>query len=406
MARSVGFGDTRFATWLGVTWFAISVCGCTVDQTATAPAQPAPPQAGSTPIPPVAGSASVPAPPSTVTSAPTAPAQPVAGAPASAPVANSAGAGTGVSGSAAPAPGAVTPPPAVPVASVTIALPNVEPGGEETQCAQIRLKNTEPLSVVRLHNRLTSGSHHFILTALNDPNAPEQAPTRCQGFGGAVTGAPLVITQKHDDIVELPEGVGYRLKAGQVMHLEMHYINTTDEPLDISATADMFAAEPGAQLQEAAVLLVGTADFVIPPNARLETEPKFLALPAGMEGTKFYAITGHTHRFGTEVNVSLASASMAPLMELYAPQNFDWEAPDTKQLEPHLTVPTGGGFFLNCAWDNTSDIEASWGESANDEMCFFWGYYYPRKEDVFSIVVDNIDQETLRTVASRPPPAP
>jgi hypothetical protein len=295
------------------------------------------------------------------------------------------------------------PPATPPIASVTITAPNVPPGGEDTKCVQIRLSNTAPVSVVRLHNKLTGGSHHFILTALNDPNAPEKPLTRCQGFGGAVTGAPLTITQKHDDEVTLPEGIGYRLQAGQVMHLEMHYINTTDQPMNISSTSELFAAEPGAVLQEAAVLLVGTADFVVPAHSKEATAPKYLALPAGMEGTKFYAITGHTHRFGTQVNVSLASASQAPLEPLYAPQNFDWEAPDTKQLAPHVSVPQGGGFLLDCAWNNTSDIEARWGESANDEMCFFWGYYYPRK-DVFSIVVDNIDQETLRGIAGLPPP--
>ena len=67
-------------------------------------------------------------------------------------------------------------------------------------------------------------------------------------------------------------------------------------------------------------------------------------------------------------------------------------------------VPKDGGFLLRCAWNNTSDSELTWGESARQEMCFFWGYYYPRK-DVFSIVVDDIDQEVLKRIASRPPEA-
>jgi hypothetical protein len=295
-----------------------------------------------------------------------------------------------------------------PIASLTIKVPQVEPGAEDTQCVQIRLSNTEPLNIVNLHNKLSSGSHHFILTALNDPAAPEQALTRCQGFGGAVTGAPLTITQAHDDHVQLPEGLGYALKPGHVMHLEMHYINTTDKVMDIMATSDLFAAEPGVALQPAGVLLVGTADITVPPHSMVETGPKFLQLPAGMDDVKFFAITGHTHSFGTNVSVSLASAAQAPVMDLYAPKNFDWEAPESKPLVPHVSVPQDGGFLLNCAWNNTSDTELTWGESARQEMCFFWGYYYPRKE-VFSIVVDNIDQEVLKRIAGMPPeplPAP
>jgi hypothetical protein len=295
-----------------------------------------------------------------------------------------------------------------PIASVAIKVLQVQPGAEDTQCVQIKLSNTEPLDIVGLHNNLSNGSHHFILTALNDTAAPEQSLTRCQGFGGAVTGAPLTITQAHDDRVQLPEGLGYRLNPGHVLHLEMHYINTTDAPLDIEATSDLFAAAPGMQLQPAAVMLIGTAEFNVPPRSMMETGPKFLKLPAGMDDVRFFAITGHTHAHGTNVHVSLASAEQAPVMELYAPKAFDWEAPDSVPLTPHVSVPKDGGFLLNCAWHNTSDVELTWGESALQEMCFFWGYYYPRKE-VFSIVVDSIDQELLKGIASRPPeplPAP
>ena len=297
---------------------------------------------------------------------------------------------------------AVAPPP---TASLTILAPQVQPGAEDTQCVQIKLSTTEPVDIVNLHNTLSPGSHHFIVTALNDAAAPEQPLKRCQGFGGAVTGAPLSITQAHDDHVQLPEGIGYRLNAGHVIHLEMHYINTTDKPLDISATTNMFAGAKGAALKPAAVMLIGTADISVPPHATAETGPKFLKLPAGMEDTKFFQITGHTHMHGTNVQVSLASALQQPMMDLYAPVNFDWEAPESKALMPHVSVPQGGGFLLNCAWNNTTDTELKWGESALTEMCFFWGYYYPRKE-VFSIVIDDIDQELLKQIAGRPPEDP
>jgi hypothetical protein len=288
---------------------------------------------------------------------------------------------------------------------VTIQVPQVPPGGEDTQCVQIKLSNTQPVNIVSLHNKLSAGSHHFILTALNDPAAPEQALTRCQGFGGAVTGAPLTITQAHDDHVQLPEGIGYQLHAGHVLHLEMHYINTTDKPMDISATSELFAADSGAALQPAAVMLIGTSDISVPPRSMAETGPKFLKLPAGMDDVKFFQITGHTHAFGTDVSVSLASATQEPLLSLYAPLRYDWEAPESTALAPHVSVPKDGGFLLRCAWNNTSDSELTWGESARQEMCFFWGYYYPRK-DVFSIVVDDIDQALLKRIASMPPDPP
>jgi hypothetical protein len=375
----------------------ITACGGTSPSTEVAtPVQTAAP--ASTPAQPAAAAA--PAPAATTAAAPpvasttSAAAQPAAAATPAQPAA---------AGSSAASPAAPAAP--QPIASVEIKVPQVQPGAEDTQCVQIRLPNTEPVNITSLHNKLSAGSHHFILTALNDAAAPEKTLERCQGFGGAVTGAPLTITQAHDDLVQLPEGLGYQLNPGHVLHLEMHYINTTDAPIDITATSELFAAAPGADLQPAAVMLIGTADINVPARSMLETGPKFLKLPAGMDGVKFFQITGHTHSYGTDVSVRLAGAAQEPVMDLYTPQSFDWEAPESTQLTPHVSVPQGGGFLLNCAWNNTSDAELTWGESALQEMCFFWGYYYPRK-DVFSIVIDDIDQNLLKMIASRPPAEP
>jgi hypothetical protein len=280
---------------------------------------------------------------------------------------------------------------------VSITIPNVQPGAEDTECLQIKAPNTTPVSVTRVHNTLSSGSHHFILTAMTDPAATEAPRAKCQGFRGAIRGAPLTITQKHDDQIMLPEGIAYRLSAQQILHLELHYINTTDKPVDIVATANLYPAASDAGLQEAAVLLVGTADISIPPHMMHESAQKFLKLPQGMDGVKFFAITGHTHRFGTSVKVSTATGPNAAGMMLYNPQPFDWEAPEMKSLQPMATIPAGGGFMLQCGWNNPSDDTLKWGESALQEMCFFWGYYYPRKP-VVSIVIDNLSPDIIKTL--------
>lgn len=68
-----------------------------------------------------------------------------------------------------------------------------------------------------------------------------------------------------------------------------------------------------------------------------------------------------------------------------------------KQLDPHVRVPEAGGFMLQCSWNNTTDSSVSFGESALAEMCFFWAYYYPRK-DVTRIVLDSFDPAVLKTL--------
>jgi hypothetical protein len=272
----------------------------------------------------------------------------------------------------------------------SIKVPRVAPNQEGTVCIQVRLDNATPINVVRLHNTLSVASHHFIVSKVTEPGGAATSIAPCTPFRGAVRGAPLTITQKHDDDVILPAGVSYSLAASQVMHLELHYLNVASEAVDVEATTELFVAPAQAQLQEASVMLIGTGDIEVAPHTTASTGPKYIALPDGMQGVHFFAITGHTHRFGTNVQVSSAAGPNQRGTLLYAPAPFVWDAPETKQLQPAATVPAGGGFSFECTWNNPSDSTIGFGESALAEMCFFWAYYYPTKP-VPSVLLDGLD---------------
>ena len=51
--------------------------------------------------------------------------------------------------------------------------------------------------------------------------------------------------------------------------------------------------------------------------------------------------------------------------------------PETVYHDPPLAMPESGGFMFSCEYYNKSTETVGFGESANDEMCFFWAYYYP-----------------------------
>lgn len=301
----------------------------------------------------------------------------------SAPGQANAGTSAGVAGTTSSTPEPIT-------YKASIHVPQVAPGEEGTECVQVRLSNTAPVNVIRLHNTLSLASHHFIVSKVTDPEGAEAAIAPCVAFRGAIKGAPLTITQKKDDDIELPAGVAYNLAAGQVMHLELHYLNVGSTPVDVSAETELFAAPAATPLQEATVMLIGTAAFSIAPHTTGSTGPKFTALPDEMAGVHFFAITGHTHRFGTDVQVSAAASEDQAGTLLYAPQPFIWDAPEMKRLEPAVVVPDGGGFSYECKWNNPSEDTIMFGESALAEMCFFWAYYYPKKP-VTNVLLDGLD---------------
>lgn len=265
--------------------------------------------------------------------------------------------------------------------SVTFDPVTVQPGEENTQCVIKRLDNPAAIHVGKMHNVLGPGSHHVIIYKTSD-TTEQPTPFDCQPFADLLTpdkGSPLMITQKKDDTLELPPGVAFGLEAGQMIRIEMHYINTTSAPLDVTATSTFYSMKESDFKDEADFLFFGSPDINIPPQSAATLGPVYLPLPADLEGSKFFGFTGHEHHLGTGVSVSTTTGKTGTDTEIYNPPNFSWAEPPTIYKDPPLTVPSGGGFRLTCTWQNDTASTVKFGESANAEMCFFWTYYYPSK---------------------------
>jgi hypothetical protein len=255
----------------------------------------------------------------------------------------------------------------------------VQPGEESTRCVVKRLDNAGTIEVGKIVNHLGSGSHHLIVYRL--AAGPEQLePFDCEPFVDVLdpaAGAPLAVTQSADETITLPPGVAFSLAAEQWVRLEIHYINAGLEPIEVAATSTFVEIPEADYRDEADFLFVGNPDIVIDPHTTLSLGPSFLPLPPELTFIDVFAVTGHEHRFGTGVTIARADAPDAPRVVVYDPPSFRWSEPPTIYHDPPFTMAPGGGFEFTCRYNNTSDQQVVFGESATDEMCFFWAYYYP-----------------------------
>jgi hypothetical protein len=257
----------------------------------------------------------------------------------------------------------------------------VEPGKENTQCVVARLGNVGSIHVGSIHNELGDASHHLIVYRVKDTEE-KTTPFDCQPFTDTLDpskGSTLMISQKKDDLLQLPLGVGYTLDDNQMVRLEMHYINAGDAPVTLTSTTTMAEVAPNEFKDEADFLFIGSPDIAVGPHAKSTLGPIFFQLPDDYKDVHFFAMTGHEHHFGTKVTVNLAKDEDDVGTPLYDVPGWLWSEPKTVQFAPTVDVPANGGFSFSCEWDNTSDKSVKFGESANDEMCFFWAYYYPSK---------------------------
>jgi hypothetical protein len=265
--------------------------------------------------------------------------------------------------------------------SVSFGPVKVAPGEEHTQCIVARLGNPEAFHVGSMHNLLTQGSHHLIVYRTADTEE-KLTPYDCQPFADTLNpakGSPLMVTQKHDEVLTFPEGVAVTLDANQMIRLEMHYINPSDAEIEVKATSTFVTLPDEKFKDEAGFLFLGDPDINIEPHSKQTLGPVFLKLPSKVDGVNFFGITGHTHQFGTNVTVAVSANKDDPGKSVYDVPNWSWSEPPTVYQDPPFQVPAGGGFRFSCSWNNTSDQSVKFGESANDEMCFFWAYYYPSK---------------------------
>ncbi len=263
--------------------------------------------------------------------------------------------------------------------TVTFGPITVPPGVENTQCITVPLGNPTPIHVGQIHNVLGNASHHMIVYQVSD-TTPQTTPFDCQPFTDTLDptkGSVLMVTQKKDDLLQLPQGVGFTLNANQMLRIEMHYINPLGTPQTLQSSSTMIPIPDGQFQNEAGFLFIGDPDITLPPNATTTLGPIFFPIPAEYEGAQFFAITGHEHKLGTDVVVSTAANASDPGTSVYNVPGWLWSEPATVSASPPFTVPTGGGFSFTCTWNNTTSSTVKFGESANDEMCFFWAYYYP-----------------------------
>jgi hypothetical protein len=253
----------------------------------------------------------------------------------------------------------------------------VQPGVENTQCIVVPLGNVDQIHVGVIHDVLGTASHHMILYKVA-AQATQATPFDCQPFQGALdpsNGNPLIISQKQNDTLTLPPNVAFTLDPNQMVRLEMHYINANTIPVTLLTTSTLTTIPDADYKYDASFLFIGDPEISIPANSTYTTGMQYFALPSQYDSSNFFAITGHEHHLGTEVQIWSATSSSDPGTSIYT--STSWSDPPTSTFAPPLHIPTGGGFKFQCNWDNTTTNTVSFGESANDEMCFFWAYYWP-----------------------------
>jgi hypothetical protein len=260
------------------------------------------------------------------------------------------------------------------------------PAGTEIQhCYYFKLPSDVDLDVVRIQVKYLQGSHHMNLYQ-SSGDVPDHDEDCWQpvNFTSASnpSGYDMVVGSQSADLDwHMPAGTAFHLKAHRQMMLQTHYVNaaTQQTPLNVGhVKVNLETSAPGDPPITAHVgtMFANNTNIHIPPH----TSRSFSTTCDVPDDVKFIAMTGHFHSRGKSFSVNACSDGQTPQEEIY--RSRDWDTPPFVVLDTPREVPSGGGLYYTCDFQNDTDLDITFGPHVEtQEHCNLFAYFYPWEED-------------------------
>jgi hypothetical protein len=243
------------------------------------------------------------------------------------------------------------------------------PAGEERfYCYTTNLK--EDVVVDRFEFDTTPVVHHVVMS--KSTVAVKDGFEECNELFRS-SWNPLYVTGTGNSPLVAPEGAGYVLTAGTPIVLQLHLLNTTAEEVTDSVVVRM-RKSPLEEVDPIRMVVFGTLGLALDPHS----ESSAVSACDNSESFDIFAVFPHMHYMGTSMVVE-AGPDKDQLKEVFRRDPYDFDDQRMEQLT--LPINAGDHVKVTCNYNNTTDKIITFGESSNDEMCFFIGFATGPKAD-------------------------
>lgn len=181
---------------------------------------------------------------------------------------------------------------------------------------------------------------------------------------------PVFITGAGAATLEFPTGAGHKLPKGTQMTVQMHLLNTGDDPVKGKLDIKMRRSAE-ANPRPVNSYIFGTAAVNLPPKQT----SKVVGTCRVREPVKLIAAFPHMHMLGTKMTFEVGQ-SEATMKEVFKREPFTF---DNQSIEPLMfDLKPGDITRVTCTYNNTLDQVVKYGESTFDEMCYLVGFAVDR----------------------------
>jgi len=242
----------------------------------------------------------------------------------------------------------------------------VEPGSEAWICSVYPIPITETAPVHSVEFIQNEGMHHMTLstTGVNGPEI-EYGLHDCNVLYEQMMDSFTMIfgsqSTDYGDMI-LPDGIAASLPPDIDIVHEVHFINTTDEPIELYSVVNAYTIPEdevvagiwGGQVRDETIHIPANSQHTEWTRCLMNREVDVLFLAS------------HTHDLGVEFTI--APYDGTTVGDVFY-RNTDLHDPMIVQYDPPMPLPVGQGFEYTCTWDNPRDEPIEYGTSTLDEMC-------------------------------------
>jgi hypothetical protein len=213
------------------------------------------------------------------------------------------------------------------------------------------------------------GAHHGVLSIAKGFGT--EGPDGEQDCTPSTIGMSMIYASAiGTDPLELPDGVGIHIPAGEQIHLNLHLYNASDEAITgESAIWVQASSSPPPTLAE--MVLAGPLDISIPND---NVPHQVTGECTASSNYSLFAVWPHMHALGTAQKVELVHGASTEVIH-DMPFNVDDQSYDL--LRPAISVAAGEKIRVTCTYVNSTSAPVMFGDGAGNEMCFSGLYRYP-----------------------------
>jgi hypothetical protein len=255
-----------------------------------------------------------------------------------------------------------------PARDFTVETPvTIAPHSETHNCFRVNVP--EDIFVSKISTGTAVGVHHQILAVAND--AQPEGLTEC-GLVLAETDSWMFLASSKPGEFAMPEGVAYPITGGTQLILQMHLYNAGDDTLDPTVSIALEGVDEAMVTQKAQLVAAGSLNIDLPPNQQtLVTGTCTLAADV-----QVFGILPHMHFNGTDFKAYIDNAGTQTVL---FDDKFYGETQPFQRLDP-TPMTKGSSLNIECDYFNATSSKVVYGQSAEQEMCYGYTYYYPAIE--------------------------